>query len=52
MKALGKNVAKLKTIINNQAGNPDSDAISKLEEVMESKLEEVGTTGIKSENYN
>ena len=48
---------KLKTIINNQekdyrtqqetfnqAGNPDFDAISKLEEVMKRKLEEVGTT--------
>ena len=57
MKALEENEAKLKTIINNQekdyrtqqetfnqAGNPDFDAISKLEEVMKRKLEEVRTT--------
>ena len=48
MKALEENEPKLKTIINNQtfdqAGTPDYDAISKLEEVMKSKLEEVGTT--------
>ena len=57
MKDYEENEAKLETTIDNQqpdfrrqqetfdqAGNPDYDAILKLEEVMKSKLEEVATT--------